>query len=115
MSDTVLVMQAGGSLDWKTIPSNEAQFVTGTTQFPTTGTFQMLYNSNGQPMCQPVQEYAWSGLNFVLVCVGFLILSFAVYLIFEVYKESRSLEAKRLEAEDSATVPLKKFNVRAKR
>jgi large-conductance mechanosensitive channel len=80
------------------------------TQVTTTGTGQMIYNSNGQPMCQPVQEYAWSGLNFVLVCVGFLILAFAVYLIFEVYKESRHLDA-----ENSATVPLKKFNVRAKR
>ena len=78
-------------------------------QFPTTGTFQM-FNSNGQPMCQPVQEYAWSGLNFLLVCVGFFILAFAVYLIFEVYKESR-----RLEAENSATGSTKKFNVRAKR
>jgi large-conductance mechanosensitive channel len=91
-------------------PSNEAQFVIGTTQFPTTGTGQMLYNSNGQPMCQPVEEYAWSGLNFVLVCVGFLILAFAVYVIFEVYKESRCLEA-----ENSATDSIKKPNARAKR
>jgi large-conductance mechanosensitive channel len=80
------------------------------TQLTTTGTGQMLYNSNGQPMCQPVQEYAWSGFNFVLICIGFFILAFAVYLIFEVYKESR-----RLEAEDSATDSIKKPNVRAKR
>jgi large-conductance mechanosensitive channel len=102
MSDNVLTaLPSDGSVVW--------------TQLTTTGTGQMLYNSNGQPMCQPVQEYAWSGLNFVLVCVGFLILAFAVYIIFEVYKESRSLEAKRLEAEDPATDSIKKPNARAKR
>jgi hypothetical protein len=79
------------------------------TQVTTTGTGQML-NSNGQLMCQPVQEYAWSGLNFVLICIGFFIIALVARILFEVYKDSR-----RLEAENSATGSIKKFNVRAKR
>jgi hypothetical protein len=97
MSDTVLTaLPSDGSVVW--------------TQLTTTGTGQMLYNSNGQPMCQPVQEYAWSGLNFILICIGFFILALVARILFEVYKDSR-----RLDAENSTTNLIKKPNARTKR
>lgn len=45
---------------------------------------EMLVNGS---YCQPVQNYAWGGFDFLLYSIGLLVMVFAVYVACEAYKE----------------------------
>ena len=42
---------------------------------------------NGIQYCQPIETYAWSGLNFLLLALGAAVLIGAATLAYSVYKD----------------------------